>query len=157
MKLSYDYSFVVDRIGRSGGVAVIWHRPFSCQILNYSSNYINMEVLEVDRNVRWRLTGFYGYPERVRRRDSWELIRNLASMSSLPWCIIGDFNDMLKISDKKGRVEHLNWLFNGFREVVHERSLFDLPLVGYHYTWSGRRSQGDIVEERIDRTLVSGE
>lgn len=64
---------------------------------------------------------------------SWEVIHSLDSMSSSPWCIIGDFNDMLDSSDKKGRVDLPNWLLNGFREVVHDYSLFDLPLEGYQY------------------------
>lgn len=64
---------------------------------------------------------------------------------------------MLDSSDKKGRVEHPNWLFNGFREVIHDCSLFDLPLVGYHYIWSRKRGPVVIVEERIDRALVTEE
>lgn len=55
------------------------------------------------------------------------MIINLASMSSIPWCIIGDFNDLLMAEDKKGRVEHPPWLISGFRETVRECNLTDLP------------------------------
>jgi len=39
-------------------------------------------------------------------------------MSSLPWCIIGDYNDLLSQQDKFGIHPHLNWFCNGFREAV---------------------------------------
>lgn len=93
VKLGFDFSFAVDREGRSGGIAIIWKQSFKCRIINYSMNFINVEVSDNDRGL-WRLTGFYGYPERTRRRDSWNLLRNLATMSLLPWCVIGDFNDL---------------------------------------------------------------
>ncbi|KAH9670971.1 reverse transcriptase domain-containing protein [Citrus sinensis] len=36
---------------------------------------------------KWRLTGFYGFPESSRRRESWDLLRLLAGSSNLPWLI----------------------------------------------------------------------
>lgn len=49
-------------------------------------------------------------------------------MSLLPWAIIGDFNDLLTAADKRGAVEHPNWLFTRFRNDVLESGLIDLPL-----------------------------
>ena len=83
----------------------------------------------------WRLTGFYGYPKRSRRRESWDLIHTLHGNYSLPWCILGDFNDIISVMDKKGLVNHHIWITNGFREVILDCSLHDVPLEGYPYTW----------------------
>lgn len=47
-------------------------------------------------------------PNRSRRKDSWKKLSNLAEMSSLSWCIIGDFNDINSVEDKCGRVPHPN-------------------------------------------------
>lgn len=44
---------------------------------------------------KWRLIGYCGYANRAHRRESWALIRQLAGMSPLPWCTVGDFNDLL--------------------------------------------------------------
>ena len=38
------------------------------------------------------------------RMDSWNLLRNLAYVSELPWYCAGDFNDLLSSSEKKGLV-----------------------------------------------------
>ena len=43
----------------------------------------------------WRLTCYYGFPERACRRDAWDLLQELWDVSSLMWCVIGDFNDVL--------------------------------------------------------------
>lgn len=45
LKLGFHAIFVVDRIGRSCWVALVWRHPFSWNVLNYSSNFINMEVV----------------------------------------------------------------------------------------------------------------
>ena len=37
-----------------------------------------------------------------KRRDSWQLLRGLKARSDLPWCVIGDFNDLLAQGEKKG-------------------------------------------------------
>lgn len=45
--------------------------------------------------------GLHRFPERERRKDFWNLIRRLADISPLPWCILGDFNDIMYVTDKK--------------------------------------------------------
>lgn len=57
------------------------------------------------------------------------MLRSLSGMSNLPWCIIGDLNDLLSSEDKCGRVKHPYWLSNGFRETVATCSLSDIELM----------------------------
>lgn len=63
-------------------------------IKEVNNHFIDFEV-DNEQIGRWRYTGFYGCPERNRRRESWEIIRRLADKSTLPWCIIGDFNELM--------------------------------------------------------------
>lgn len=144
----------VDRIGRGGGIAVLWRKSLNCQAINFSSNFINLEIHYQNKG-NWRLTGFYGYPERHRRKDSWEMLRNLATLSNLPWCIIRDFDDLLSVEDKCGRVEHPPWLLSGFREAVIDCNLTDICLEGYPFTWSKGKGTDLAVEERLDRAMVT--
>lgn len=154
IQIGFESAFSVDRVGRSGGVAVLWRSQNQCTVTGFSRNHIDMDVNN-DANHHWRITGFYGFPERSRRRDSWELLRQLHAKSPLPWCCIGDFNDLLSPDDKKGGADHPSWLFNGFRAVVTECGLFDLPLTGYPFTWERSRGTENAIEERLDRALVS--
>lgn len=81
-------SFVVDRVGRSGGLAVGWKENIDCTILSYSHNYI--DVIFNERNVAaWWLSCFYGYLEHERRRACWEFIRYFTGVSNLPMVYLG--------------------------------------------------------------------
>lgn len=101
------------------------------------------------------MTFFYGYPERARHRDSWILLRFLSRQSSLPWVVIGDFNDILRDSEKKGRCRHPNWLINGFREALGDSGLTDMAMEGHPFTWERSRGTLRWVEERLDRACAT--
>lgn len=128
-KLGFADFFSVDRQGMGGGLAVFWRKSLNCKILNHSQNHIDMQVNEGSRGL-WRLTCFYGYPERERRQDSWDFLRSLAHMSTLPWCIFGDFNDLLYIADKKRRHPHPQRLMDGFKNAIEDCELIEVDLKG---------------------------
>lgn len=71
----FDY-FAVDKVGRGGGLALMWKRSVGCKVVDHSNNYIDVHIM-IGQVVDWRLTCFYGYPERNRRQESWNLIRSL--------------------------------------------------------------------------------
>lgn len=87
LSLGFEGAFSVNCVGRSGGLAVLWRYANMYTILNYSQNHIDMKISDL-KHGDWRLTGFYGFPKTTRRRQSWALLRNLASLDTLPWCVI---------------------------------------------------------------------
>ncbi|GAU32650.1 hypothetical protein TSUD_218990 [Trifolium subterraneum] len=147
-------SAAIDVEGRSGDLAVFWKDSGKCHVLNYTRNFINM-IVEDEQWGEWRLTCYYGYPERSRRRSSWDLLRDLGNMSSIPWCIIGDFNDLLSQADKKGIHPHPNGLCMGFRQAVSDCDLTDIPIEGHPFTWIKSRGTPHVIEERLDRAMAS--
>ncbi|GAU45877.1 hypothetical protein TSUD_401030, partial [Trifolium subterraneum] len=152
--LKYESCLSIDVEGRSGGLSVMWKDTVKCQIMNYSRNFINI-IVEDEEVGRWRLTCYYGFPERSRRKAAWEMLKNLRDMSQLPWCIIGDFNDLLSQEDKRGVHPHPNWLCSGFRNAMNDCNLIDIYLEGYPYTWSKSRGTDHAIEERLDRALAN--
>jgi len=58
-----------------------------------------MEVA-LQQHQLWHFTGYYGYLEIERRKETWDFLRTLAQDNTLPWCIMGDFNDILSNEDK---------------------------------------------------------
>jgi len=93
--------------------------------------------LEVDdlKNGKWKLTGFYSFPEGCRKRDSWNLLHQLSTLSNLPCCIIRDFNDILSATEKRGRVDRDLCLIQGFRQAVIDAGIIDIHVEGYNFTW----------------------
>jgi len=132
--LGYYSCFSSDRTGRSGGLAIFWRSTSNCSLVNYSSNHIFVEIVDPILGT-WRLTGYYGYPNGERRQAAWNFLRNLSEQYVGPWCIIGDFNDIMDDSEKRGRATRPRWLINGFRQAVLDSGISDVPLEGYPFTW----------------------
>lgn len=151
-KLGFADAFAMDCTGHSGGVAVLWRNSNSISVSNFNNNFITVKVIENNVAV-WRLSSFYSYPERSRQKASWDLLRSLSISSMLPWCCIGDYNDLLSSDEKKGRVPHPEWCLRGFRETVLDCDLHDITMDGYQYTRSRSKGTERAVEERLDRAM----
>ncbi|KAK2415162.1 hypothetical protein QL285_037669 [Trifolium repens] len=68
VNLKFNSCLSVDVEGRRGGLSVMWRDNIKCRVLNYSRNFINLVV--EDKKEEWRLTCYYGYPERGRMRQA---------------------------------------------------------------------------------------
>ena len=87
VKFRFQNKFCVDRVGRGGGLATLWKDSSHCDVSGYSSNHIDFVIHDVEVG-DWCLTCFYGYPDRNKRRDSWNLLCFIASHQSKLWCMI---------------------------------------------------------------------
>ena len=117
----------MDREGRGGGLAFLWKKMNSCSLFGFSKHHIGVIIFDRDGKV-WRCIGLYRHPDRNNRRETWDLLRSLKVISPLPWCIMGDFNNLLSREEKKGGAEYPDWLLNGFRDAVFDCGIIDLPL-----------------------------
>lgn len=117
------------------------------------SNFIDFECTHETMG-KWRYMGCYGFPERRRWEESWNMIRNLSATSVLPWCMIGDFNDMMSMEEKRGGQRQPRALLNGFFETIMECGLEDLGFTRDIYTWERARGMERWVLERLDRGLA---
>lgn len=79
----------------------------------------------------------------------------LASKSELPWCVIGDFNDMMYTHEKRGGRSQPNSLLIGFTDTLQECGLVDLGFVGENYTREKSRGQHNWIQERLDRGVAN--
>lgn len=90
----------------------------------------------------WHLTGFYGVLDTSKRPESWAKLKYLKGTSTLPWLAIGDFNELVSMSEKEGgsarpRQQMQHFIdtidFSGFREVSYS---------GPKFTWLYQKSDG---------------
>lgn len=153
-KFGFDKHFAVDCISRGGGLDVLWRNNIVCRVEDNSQNHIDIVMLK-GGNPDWRLTCYYGFPERGRRREAWDFIRHLSTTSHLPWCIAGDFNDLLSPADKKGNVDHPTYLMKGFKKAIEDTWLVEADLEGGILTWEKSKGKPNWVRERLDRMFAS--
>lgn len=154
IKFGFDHCFSVDRIGRGGGLAILWKQVAQCQVEGYSNNHIDMVFME-NNSASWRLSCYYGFPERSKRREAWRLIQRLANISDIPWCIWGDFNDLLFATDKKGLNAHPQYLLVGFGKVIENCQLAEITLKGGKFTWEKGRNTNAWIREKLDRGFAT--
>jgi hypothetical protein len=133
-RLGYEGLFVVDPIGRSGGLALFWRHNRDLEIFNYSKSHIHAVVKDAEGLPFWQFTGFYGNPDSARRGESWALLRHLKTLLPLPWCCAGDFNEIVEQSEKEGGAFRRESQMVGFRDALEACGLCDLGFSGPRFT-----------------------
>lgn len=79
------------------------------------------------------------------------MLRYLVGISSLPWCVIGDFNDLMYEHEKRGGRVQPRALLEGFTDVINECGVMDLGFVDNEFTREKSRGSAIWIQERQDR------
>jgi exonuclease III len=95
VKLGFRSLFVVELVGLSGGLALLWRDNHCLEIQNYTRRHINAIVTHDEVGESWKLTCFYEHPVAAKRHESWALLKHLMQFQPSPWVCIGDFNEIL--------------------------------------------------------------
>jgi hypothetical protein len=142
---------VVESDGRSRGLVLFWNDENKIISEYISPNCIDV-VFETANDILWRFTGFYGEPSWEDRHISWSCLRDLSTRSSLPWIVMGDFNEILYSDEKEGGNPRPDRMMQEFRNCLSDCELHDMGYSGDKFTW--RRAD---VRERLDRAVCNSE
>ena len=143
--------------GNSGGLALFWKDGVTLDVQSYAYDHIDAWIDGGSGIGWWHLTGFYGNPETNRRPESWAKLKFLKNSSSLPWLVIGDFNEIIGLSEKEGGHTRPKRQMELFLEVINFCALKDLGYVGPKFTWLFQQRDGFQIRERLDRALGSSD
>ncbi|KAA3466242.1 putative Transposon TX1 [Gossypium australe] len=121
----------------------------------FSSYHIDVEVHDIVCEVKWRLTGFYGNPDKRGRSASWNLLRQLSNNNSILWVVLGDFNEIANSFEKKGGCHCSERQMLAFRSALEECNLTDLGYRGRWFTWERGRVSSTNIRERLDRGVAT--
>ena len=149
--LLYTHSHRVDPTGYSRGIWMLWNESptFFVEIITRSEHSIHALVKVKSPSVSFLLIAVYTPPQFHKRKFFWEYLQNLALHVSLPWVLLGDFNDMISDEEKLGGLPVNRTRMSAFRNCMDNYGLIDLGFHGPHYTWTNR--------ERLDRELGNAE
>jgi hypothetical protein len=120
--------FTVGLMGRSGGLALFWLNSKEVEIVYFSLRHINANITMSGMNWSWKLTCFYGHPNRLYQEESWNLLSHLSSFSSREWLCLGDFNDISNLTEKRVGAIRNEAQMAAFRTTLEGCRLRDLGL-----------------------------
>ena len=139
--------------GSAGGIILFWDKK-AMELVDSEFGLVLISCLfkMVEGGFLWMFSGVYGPVERNLKEIFWEELGSIRGWWEGPWCLGGDFNEILSPSER-ARGGLYTPPMKRFAEIVNELGLRDLPLQGGLFTWSGGRNGRS--KSRLDRLIVS--
>ncbi|XP_057730504.1 uncharacterized protein LOC130945825 [Arachis stenosperma] len=136
--------------GASGGLLLMW----DATVFKLSNCYKGVRWLCADgvllkNNFRCAFCVVYGEHVREDKLVVWEELSFLAGLCQVPFCFMGDFNEIIQVEERQGAVS-LPRSATEFKSWIHDMELVDIGLIDRRFTWFRGQSCN-----RIDRVLVS--
>ena len=154
--LPYDGFFVTETIGYAGGLWLLWKKEeVEVIMLAATKQEIHATIKVCNSDLTWLISSIYSSPRLAERKILWENLSQVALLHTLPWLLLGDFNEILCGNDKMGgRQINLNRALE-FKSCLDDCNFLDLGFSGPKYTWTNGRQVFDLILERIDRCFVN--
>uniref|UniRef100_A0A803PRY6 Reverse transcriptase domain-containing protein n=1 Tax=Cannabis sativa TaxID=3483 RepID=A0A803PRY6_CANSA len=153
--LNFAHGLESPRSGLSGGLLLLWHQNIDVTLLNFGKTFFDCYV-KADNEATFHLTAFYGALDAQNKPDSWMLLQRLADVSpSLPWLVIGDFNEILSNENKSGGCLRNEQHMEAFRKTLDHCKLHEMLFEGDPFTWIKNRSGVSTIKSRLDWCFVN--
>ncbi|WJX23885.1 hypothetical protein P8452_13067 [Trifolium repens] len=154
--LGFKHHIVAEARGFSGGIWLMWNRSdIQVQLIKNNFHFLHVQVVEKDVDP-WILTVVYASPRDNERNDTWQKLRNIADTINIPWLMIGDFNEIAKLDEKKGGAPTDIRKCHNFNNWINDCKLIEVTTVGTRFTWRGPKWNGrDRVFKKLDRVLCN--
>lgn len=102
-RLPFDSSLSTQRVGRSGGILLLWKSEVvQASLVATTKQEIHVTIPVKNSNFLWLLSAIYASPRISKRKLLWENLESIAKAHALPWLALGDFNEVLDDSKKMG-------------------------------------------------------
>lgn len=146
--LGYDNVLVVNPIGLSGGLALMWRREVVVEVKFADKNTIDCWIRH--RGQTFYVTFIYGEPSQQGKKEVWERVMRLGAGRKECWGIVGDFNEILHNGEKIGGPKRGEASFIDFVEMLEVCEMKELMGYGDSYTWAGVRYK-KYIQCKLDR------
>lgn len=137
----------------SGGLLIAWRSDkFDDIQVEYGIFFLSVKLQDKQVKDQWWITCIYGPPLNMGKLEFWTELNDIGNLVLGPWCVGGDFNEILFPSDRKGQ-SRITRNSKCFHDWIAEFALIDLPLPNLQHTWSNFRINASC--SKIDRFFIS--
>lgn len=144
----------MDSNGLSGGLALFWHESFNVEIKSVNDRFIDAYIRVSPTAPLWHISCVYGEPRTENRHLMWQHLSSLRQSSTLPWVVLGDFNEALWQFEHLSKNPRSEIQMQAFRDVLDVCNLIDLGFEGNPFTYDNRRKGSNNVQVRLDRVVA---
>ena len=105
-KCGFEYFNFVPPIGFSGGLWVFWRdcnvNPFNLAVVYKDSRFLVCSINFGKINVPFLIVFIYAPTQQNQKAQFWEDLISYLNLQTLPFVVLGDFNELSNINDKQG-------------------------------------------------------
>lgn len=131
---------------------IFWLRGIEITLLDISDQHVTVLV---GGEAPLRVSFVYAKCLRAERLDLWNQLRT-QSLSDIPWLIGGDFNTILRASEKRGGLDPDLGSIQDFQECVVDTNLSEIRYEGNEFTWCNNQTGNRRIWQRLDRVFCNG-
>ena len=120
--------------GSAGGIILLWDKRRISLVDSVAGSFSVSCLFRMENDgFQWVFSRVYGPTEKRLSESFWEELGAIRSLWENPWCVGGDFNEILSPNERSrgGRISNT---MRRFSDVLNDLGLRDLSLQGGHYT-----------------------
>lgn len=135
--------------------------PSFISTVSITTQSINAKFKVSSPHVSWFISIIYASTDLSSRINLWEQLATFFDTYITPegkiWLVGGDFNEVLRASEKFGGLKVNFNRINMFMNYLNYCNLIDIGFRGSKYTWSNMRyrNRQGLILERLDRCFVN--
>lgn len=125
--------------GFAGGIWILWNASVvNIELISMDDQFINV-VVDNFLVEQWVLTAVYASPNLAFRNSLWIYLEELGRVMTRPWLLLGDFNQVLRESEKRGGGPLRGNGATRFANKIATCGLLDLGFSRPPFTWDNMR------------------
>ncbi|GJS56484.1 RNA-directed DNA polymerase, eukaryota, reverse transcriptase zinc-binding domain protein [Tanacetum coccineum] len=137
-------------------------------ILGWNHNEVDVAIInQNDQAVHSRLwlkkekkeifcTFVYAHNKYNQRRDLWNaLCLHKVFVNNRPWCLLGDFNATLHLSESTASSSCIDIAMREFKDCVNNIEVLDVQNTGLQFTWNQKPKGTDGILKKLDRVMAN--
>lgn len=154
MLLGFDEHLVMENQGFTERIWVAWKKEhLTINLCKKDTQYIHLQI-QTQAGNSWFFITIYVSPDEVNISVLWEDLKSLANNVHDTWMLVGNFNDIISITEKKGGVIASSRKCNLFKARAYEYKLMDLGSFIPKFTWRAPiYHRGQRIYEKLDQAL----
>jgi hypothetical protein len=151
---------VLPSVGNSGGILSLWRKSLGNLVFSFTGDgFVGVCLDLVDQEARCCVINVYSKCNLRDKRRLWqEVLMTRRGFGEIAWCIVGDFNSVISVNERRGVGSSIDVGGDVGREMEHfgnfirHLEMVDMPLLGRQFTWF---HPNGVNMSRLDRVLLS--